>query len=121
MRKFFRYPGTVGSCSPQWNWKQRFGSSATSFTWFGSIIRTTWCAFKKLQNMGGHPAWISVLSMLSGLQRPSVQKGLIETPDQISFIIKKALEMQGPVIIDVEVDYRDNYRFMEIMHPDVLD
>lgn len=29
--------------------------------------------------------------------------------------------MQGPVIIGVEVDYRDNYRFMEIMHPDVLD
>jgi acetolactate synthase I/II/III large subunit len=49
-------------------------------------------------------------------------KGLkIETPDQISFTIKNALEMQGPVIIGVEVDYRDNYRFMEIMHPDVLD
>jgi acetolactate synthase-1/2/3 large subunit len=49
-------------------------------------------------------------------------KGLkIETPDQISFIIKKALEMQGPVIIGVEVDYRDNYRLMEIMHPDMLD
>jgi len=49
-------------------------------------------------------------------------KGLkIDTPDQISFTIKKALEMQGPVIIGVEVDYRDNYRFMEIMHPDVLD
>jgi acetolactate synthase-1/2/3 large subunit len=49
-------------------------------------------------------------------------KGIkIETPDQISFTIKKALEMQGPVIIAVEVDYRDNYRFMEIMHPDVLD
>jgi acetolactate synthase I/II/III large subunit len=45
----------------------------------------------------------------------------IETPDQISFTIKNALEMQGPVIIGVEVDYRDNYRFMEIMHPDVLD
>jgi hypothetical protein len=29
--------------------------------------------------------------------------------------------MQDPVIIDVEVDYRDNYRFMEIMHPDVFD
>jgi acetolactate synthase I/II/III large subunit len=49
-------------------------------------------------------------------------KGIkIETPDQISFTIKKALEMQGPVIIPVDVDYRDNYRFMEIMHPDVLD
>jgi acetolactate synthase I/II/III large subunit len=48
-------------------------------------------------------------------------KGLkIETPDQISFTIKKALEMQGQVIIGVEVDYRDNYRFMEIMHPRLI-
>jgi acetolactate synthase I/II/III large subunit len=45
-------------------------------------------------------------------------KGLrIETPDQISSTIKKALEMQGPVIIGVEVDYRDNHRLMEILHP----
>jgi acetolactate synthase-1/2/3 large subunit len=45
-------------------------------------------------------------------------KGLkIERPDQISFTIKKALEMQGPVIIGVDVDYRDNHRLMEILHP----
>ncbi len=45
-------------------------------------------------------------------------KGLkIETPGQISFTIKKALEMQGPVIIGVDVDYRDNHRLMEILHP----
>ena len=49
-------------------------------------------------------------------------KGLmIETPDQISSTIKKALEMQGPVIIGIPVDYRDNHRLMEILHPDVLD
>ena len=43
------------------------------------------------------------------------------TPDQISFTIKKALEMAGPVIIGIPVDYRDNHKFMEIMHPGVLD
>jgi acetolactate synthase-1/2/3 large subunit len=49
-------------------------------------------------------------------------KGLrIETPDQISSTIKKALEMQGPVIIGIPVDYRDNHRLMEILQPDVLD
>jgi acetolactate synthase-1/2/3 large subunit len=48
-------------------------------------------------------------------------KGLkIETPDQISSTIKKALEMEGPVIIGIPVDYRDNHKFMEIMHPGVL-
>ena len=38
IRKCFRYPATAASCSPRWNWKPRFGSSATSFTWFGSIF-----------------------------------------------------------------------------------
>jgi acetolactate synthase-1/2/3 large subunit len=49
-------------------------------------------------------------------------KGLrIETPDQISSTIKKALEMQGPVIIGIPVDYRDNHRLMEIVQADALD
>lgn len=48
-------------------------------------------------------------------------KGLrIETPDQISSTIKKALAMQGPVIVGVPVDYRDNHQFMEIVHPSAL-
>ena len=49
-------------------------------------------------------------------------KGLrIETPDQIASTIKKALEMQGPVIVGIPVDYRDNHRLMEILHADALD
>lgn len=44
----------------------------------------------------------------------------IERPDQISSTIKQALEMQGPVIIGVPVDYRDNHKLMEIVHPEAL-
>jgi acetolactate synthase I/II/III large subunit len=48
-------------------------------------------------------------------------KGLkIETPDQISSTIKKALEMQGPVIVGIPVDYRDNHRLMEILNPEAV-
>jgi acetolactate synthase I/II/III large subunit len=48
-------------------------------------------------------------------------KGLrIERPDQISSTIKKALEMQGPVIVGVPVDYKDNHKLMEIVHPEAL-
>jgi acetolactate synthase-1/2/3 large subunit len=48
-------------------------------------------------------------------------KGLrIESPDQISSTIKKALAMQGPVIVGVPVDYRDNHQFMEMVHPGAL-
>ena len=49
-------------------------------------------------------------------------KGLrIEQPDQISSTIKKALEMQGPAIVGIPVDYRDNHRLMEIVHPEAFD
>jgi acetolactate synthase-1/2/3 large subunit len=48
-------------------------------------------------------------------------KGLrMETPDQISSTIKKALTMHGPVIVGLPVDYRDNYQFMEMVHPSAL-
>jgi acetolactate synthase-1/2/3 large subunit len=48
-------------------------------------------------------------------------KGLrIDTPDQISSTIKKALAMDGPVVVGVPVDYRDNHQFMEIVHPSAL-
>ena len=48
-------------------------------------------------------------------------KGLkINSPDQIACTIRHALEMQGPVVIGVPVDYRDNHKFMEIVHPNAL-
>jgi acetolactate synthase-1/2/3 large subunit len=48
-------------------------------------------------------------------------KGLkIERPDEISSTLKKALAIDGPVVVGVAVDYRDNHRLMEIVHPDAL-
>jgi acetolactate synthase I/II/III large subunit len=44
----------------------------------------------------------------------------IERPEEISSTLKKALAMQGPVIVGVPVDYRDNHRLMENVHPDAL-
>jgi hypothetical protein len=37
-----------------------------------------------------------------------------------SSTLKKALTMQGPVLVSVPVDYRDNHRLMEIVHPEAL-
>jgi acetolactate synthase I/II/III large subunit len=48
-------------------------------------------------------------------------KGLrVKTPTQITTTLKKALTMQGPVLVAVPVDYRDNHRLMEIVHPEAL-
>jgi acetolactate synthase-1/2/3 large subunit len=44
----------------------------------------------------------------------------IETPDQIAPSLKRALAMEGPVVVGIPVDYRDNHRLMEIVHPNVL-
>jgi acetolactate synthase I/II/III large subunit len=46
---------------------------------------------------------------------------MIETPDRIAPTLQKALEMPGPVLIGVPVDYRDNYKLMEMVHPGALD
>jgi acetolactate synthase-1/2/3 large subunit len=45
----------------------------------------------------------------------------IESPDQIASTLERALDMQGPVLIGVPVDYRDNQRLMEIVHPGSID
>jgi acetolactate synthase I/II/III large subunit len=44
----------------------------------------------------------------------------IDGPEQIAPTLKKALAMQGPVVVGIPVDYRDNHRLMEIVHPHVL-
>ena len=48
-------------------------------------------------------------------------KGLrIEKPDDIAPTLKKAMAMQGPVVVGIPVDYRDNCRLLESLHPNVL-
>lgn len=44
----------------------------------------------------------------------------IQTPDEIAPTLKKALALQGPVVIGIPVDYRDNPKLMTGLHPDVL-
>jgi acetolactate synthase-1/2/3 large subunit len=44
----------------------------------------------------------------------------IESPDEISSTLKKALAMEGPVLVGVPVDYRDNHCLMEMVHPETL-
>jgi acetolactate synthase-1/2/3 large subunit len=44
----------------------------------------------------------------------------IREPDQIARTLKKALATDGPVVIGIPVDYRDNHRLMEIVHPSAL-
>ena len=44
----------------------------------------------------------------------------IKTPDQIAPTLKSALEMEGPVLVGIPVDYRDNLKLMQELHPNVL-
>lgn len=44
----------------------------------------------------------------------------VDSPDQIAPTLKKALSMQGPVLIPIHVDYRDNHKLMEMVHPEAL-
>ena len=44
----------------------------------------------------------------------------INTPDEIAPTLERALAMQGPVVVGIPVDYRDNHQLMEMVHPSVL-
>jgi len=44
----------------------------------------------------------------------------IERAEQIAPTLKKALALQGPVVVGIPVDYRDNHELMEMVHPNVL-
>jgi acetolactate synthase I/II/III large subunit len=44
----------------------------------------------------------------------------IGRPDDIVPTLKRALDMPGPVVVGVPVDYRDNHHLMEMVHPGVL-
>jgi acetolactate synthase I/II/III large subunit len=45
---------------------------------------------------------------------------MIRKPDEIATILNRALALEGPVVVGIPVDYRDNHRLMEIVHPNVL-
>jgi acetolactate synthase I/II/III large subunit len=44
----------------------------------------------------------------------------IEGPDQAAPVLRQAMDMPGPVIVGVPVDYRDNPGLMAALHEDVL-
>jgi acetolactate synthase-1/2/3 large subunit len=44
----------------------------------------------------------------------------IDTPDEITPKLKQALALDGPVLVGIPVDYRDNHLLMEMVHPKVL-
>jgi acetolactate synthase-1/2/3 large subunit len=45
---------------------------------------------------------------------------MIRNPDQIATTLKQALALEGPVVVGIPVDYRDNHRLMEMVHPNTL-
>ena len=44
----------------------------------------------------------------------------IDHPDEIAPTLNKALAIEGPVVVAIPVDYRDNHRLLEVLRPDVL-
>lgn len=56
-----------------------------------------------------------------GLAESFGAKGMmIRQPQELETTLKRALELAGPVVVGIPVDYRDNHRLMEIVHPGAL-
>jgi acetolactate synthase I/II/III large subunit len=46
---------------------------------------------------------------------------MIDKPDDIAPVMTKAFDTQGPVIVGVRVDYRDNDALFEMLHENSID
>ena len=51
---------------------------------------------------------------------PRVQSDESAFLQQIAPTLQRALAMQGPVVVGIPGDYRDNHQLMEMVHPHVL-
>lgn len=55
------------------------------------------------------------------LAEPMGTRGfLIDSPYRIAPVLRAAMAADGPVLVGVPVDYRDNASLMTALHPDVL-
>jgi len=45
---------------------------------------------------------------------------MVDSPDQIGPVLRKAFEMPGPVLIGIRLDYRDNHKLFERVHERLL-
>ena len=45
---------------------------------------------------------------------------MIKTADQIAPVLKKAFDIPGPVLVGIQVDYRDNHKLFEMVHEDSI-
>jgi acetolactate synthase I/II/III large subunit len=46
---------------------------------------------------------------------------MIDSPERIAPVLKRAFELTGPVVVGVPVDYRDNHELMAAVYPDMFD
>jgi acetolactate synthase I/II/III large subunit len=45
---------------------------------------------------------------------------MVDSPEQIGPVLRKAFEMPGPILIGIRVDYRDNHKLFEKVHEHLL-
>jgi acetolactate synthase-1/2/3 large subunit len=45
---------------------------------------------------------------------------MIQSPDQITPVLKKAFDTPGPVLVGVHVDYRDNHKLFDQVTEDSI-
>jgi acetolactate synthase I/II/III large subunit len=43
---------------------------------------------------------------------------MINTPDDVGPVMRRAFDTAGPVIVGVQVDYRDNHQLFEMIRGD---
>jgi thiamine pyrophosphate-dependent acetolactate synthase large subunit-like protein len=107
---------TVASCSRAWSWKPRCASTPTCCTSSGWITPTTWWRSRKrkYQRLSGvefGPVDFKVYADAFGA------KGFaVESAEALEPTLRAAMDVDGPAVVAIPVDYSDNPLLMGQLH-----
>ena len=106
-------------------WNQLSGIAREAPEFQNNLTAEIVSATNKLQSLGDSAGRIlgggsAGPAGTAGAAGPSGGKAPPRGPVTLPKTSKKALAMEGPVLVGVPVDYRDNHRLMEIVHPEAL-
>ncbi|MCS6037566.1 thiamine pyrophosphate-dependent enzyme [Klebsiella pneumoniae subsp. pneumoniae] len=83
----------------------------------GSITATTWWPFRKKKNTSACPASSSGRWILKPMPNPSGAKGFaVESAEALEPTLHAAMDVDGPAVVAIPVDYRDNPLLMGQLH-----
>ncbi len=114
--KWSRSPATAGSCNPAWSWRPPSDCRPISCISSGSTTVTTWWRFRnrKYQRLSG--VEFGPVDFKAYAESFGAKGFAVASADALEPTLRAAMDVDGPAVVAIPVDYRDNPLLMGQLH-----